>query len=690
MLSGTCCFIEEGKIESVNAKSIKIEGFQHGLIVNFEVVQTFINSQEKEKEIHYIFPNDNKICIYDMTFVVGDEIIKPKLQEKEEAKKIYKEAVNTGHTAAYGSNIENGMTEMKLGNLPSKAECKVILKIAFTANVTSKKEFFIKLPLDVYNTSGSCGCLDFNNTHFSFQIQSLKEISNITSNIINGKFDKASNTYSIMDKIESHDNQMSIIITFETKEDIKNSALIASSNSSNYDSCALFIAPDLPTATNMNSEFIFVIDCSYSMEGKSIKKASECLELFIRSLPPNSYFNIFRFGSSYKKLFNSSIEYTNETAQEATKLAKNLKADLGCTELYKPLKDIFADQNRRGQRQIFIMTDGEIDNVDSVLNLIKENSDKNRCFTIGIGRGCDAGLVEGMANSSGGMSDFVQEGDSISEKVIPQLELSLLPSFNSIEIHLAGENNDTFEMSPYPLYSIKPVGATVVYLRDKKKAKSSFEEGILISGNYDTKTIEIPIEKVEFLQNFNEDKFGCSGGKNIGNSILPLFAFSFLNSLELKSNVSESEIKKAVEISISSGVLCKYTGYVGVSKLERSRRFYSDCSGSLSDYCDYDGFLSDDDDNFMCCKAASPKYDIENESRDNMNKFSRKAFSRDDDDYDEDVERDAAPQRNMKKCSKAFSRDDYEYDEDVETDAAPKRNMKKCKLPSKIWTYQFF
>ena len=57
------------------------------------------------------------------------------------------------------------------------------------------------------------------------------------------------------------------------------------------------------------------------------------------------------------------------------------------------------------------MTDGEVKDVESVLDLISSHSNENCCFTIGIGCGCDAGLAEGMANASSGKSDFVQEGD---------------------------------------------------------------------------------------------------------------------------------------------------------------------------------------------------------------------------------------------------------------------------------------
>lgn len=160
--------------------------------------------------------------------------------------------------------------------------------------------------------------------------------------------------------------------------------------------------------------------------------------------------------------------------------------------------------------------------------------------------------------------------DSINEKVIPQLESSLYPSFMSVEIHFEGEYNDSFEIYPFPLPPINRKGSAVIYLRDKKRCPSVFSKGILISGMYEKETIEIPIEKVE-----NEDE-------KFGNSILSLFAFNYLKAIENKRYLSNEEIQKVVEISISSGVLCKYTGYVGASNL-MIRHMHYDVIGCISD-----------------------------------------------------------------------------------------------------------
>lgn len=96
--------------------------------------------------------------------------------------------------------------------------------------------------------------------------------------------------------------------------------------------------------------------------------------------------------------------------------------------------------------------------------------------------------------------------------------------------------------------------------------KIAYENGILITGNYGTELIEILIDEFYNLINIKEDKYGCSFGKNIGNAILPLFAFSTLQKFERVKNISDNDNAKIIELSIQSGVLCKYTGYVGMTE----------------------------------------------------------------------------------------------------------------------------
>ena len=574
MSFGSCCVLQGNNYLKMKPKAIEILGVQKGLILNFEVKQIFQHSQPQPQEISYIFPDDFKMCIYDLKFAVGDKIIKPELKAKNEALETYKEAISEGKTAIYGANIANGLNEFKLGNLPPKTACKVILKIAFCANQINENSFYVKFPLDVYTPYGSVECLDIKK-NFSLMLHSESDkIKKITSNVVNGVFDENTKTFSISKKIVNKDNENSIIITFETVEQLENSVMIAPNDEdSSYDFCSLLISPNKEIFETQKDEtmlqereFIFVVDCSGSMRGPSIMNAAECLEIIIRSLPQNSFFNVILFGSSYTKLFENSQPYNNETSTKAISKAQNLKADLGGTNIYDPLQDIFSTKPKYGQRQVFILTDGEVENTSQVLNLVEQKANENRCFSIGLGRGCDAGLIEGIARASNGKCDFVQEGDLISEKLIPQLQSSFSQFIHQISIHIEGDTNNSFEVVPFPIPGITLNNIVPLFLRNKKEngKDNSFSKGFLLSGVIGKETVEFPIDNVESLQNIQEDEYGCSRGFNIGKAIMALFAYKQIQNITVQGDLSNEQISKIVDLSISSGILTAYTGYVGM------------------------------------------------------------------------------------------------------------------------------
>jgi hypothetical protein len=76
------------------------------------------------------------------------------------------------------------------------------------------------------------------------------------------------------------------------------------------------------------------------MDGTYIKLAVEALKLFLHSIPLGSKFNIISFGSDYAKLFPTSVEYGEETFAKALFAVKKFSADMGGTELFRPLKDV--------------------------------------------------------------------------------------------------------------------------------------------------------------------------------------------------------------------------------------------------------------------------------------------------------------------------------------------------------------
>ena len=78
----------------------------------------------------------------------------------------------------------------------------------------------------------------------------------------------------------------------------------------------------------------------------------------------------------------------------ATEVVGTFDADLGGTEIFAPLADIFSQPLQKckqtgefRERHVFLLTDGAVSNTADVIDLIKANAETSRVHTFGIGNG---------------------------------------------------------------------------------------------------------------------------------------------------------------------------------------------------------------------------------------------------------------------------------------------------------------
>jgi hypothetical protein len=104
------------------------------------------------------------------------------------------------------------------------------------------------------------------------------------------------------------------------------------------------------------------------MEGKRMKLANEALELFIKSLPVDSKFNVIGFGSKYDWMNETSVKYSQKIADKTIEEVRKFDADLEYTEVYHPLEVIFSNESDpKYPRNVFLLTDGDADDTNKAL-----------------------------------------------------------------------------------------------------------------------------------------------------------------------------------------------------------------------------------------------------------------------------------------------------------------------------------
>jgi hypothetical protein len=491
-------------------------------------------------DMRYVVPNNSKLCLYGTTFRIGDRLITVALQEKGAAKATFVEALDAGRAAILGQNLGDRLVEFALGNVPRGEPCVVEVKCALTAASSGPSATFLKFPLDVCTPSGSVACVaEQLRGEFAFSVRNTapESVLQIRANV-HGKFDSGSGTFTIRRKTEAS----ALIVKTELRAPLASECISAG----RYFALTHFIRR-FAKSDRENNEFVFLIDCSGSTSGWRIAQARECLQIFIRSFPPDSFFNLVRFGSRFQALFPGSVAYDAATSSRALAIAQGLAADFGGTNIYSPLTAVFAAERMGvGLRQVFVITDGEVSDTDRVIALARENARENRCFTIALGSGADAGLVQGIADATGGLAAFIADGPDLTGKVIEQLEASVRPALSDVSVEVAGV--DGIELAPFPLPALSAAVAQTVFGRAPRPLG---DVTVLVSGDAGGEC-------------FDSAVVGRDSG--IVEGVLgALFAYETIKLNENKAGSNSALRDKMIRLSIESGVLCSQTAFVGFS-----------------------------------------------------------------------------------------------------------------------------
>ncbi|EAR93851.2 type A von willebrand factor domain protein (macronuclear) [Tetrahymena thermophila SB210] len=453
-------------------------------ILNINLSQTFISKSINEySQTVYFFPIEEGVCLESFEAKYDQKTIKGIVKDKTEAKKEYHQNKNQGNFVSYAQTQtikDQDYCKILLGNLPPNKHVEITL--VFTQQLSSmlNKYFIANIPLiycedevsaklgknaltlDLFCTgkisyAESRGypvekiMIDDNTARFNLSHALLqKDIDFQLIFSYEGMFDPqvilGSSKIFHQDSVKSailpvsHSAMVSFVPNFneEITKEIDDTIRAAINNGDNIlsDEFQQKLNQELVDHLNSSrSEFIFLLDRSGSMSGQPIDRACQALTLFLKSLPTDSYFNVISFGSSFKLLFPQSEKYNSQSLEKAISNISKYKADLGGTEIYKPLKNVFVQNKIQGyNKQVFLLTDGEVDSPEQVISLIRKNNKFSRVHSIGFGSGADQYLINQSAIAGKGISKIVDLKCDLSEVIINMLSMCITPTFDDFSI----------------------------------------------------------------------------------------------------------------------------------------------------------------------------------------------------------------------------------------------------------------
>ena len=559
--------------EEENKEAVHIAVEVNEIYSKTEVTQNFINVLDKSIELSIIFPINKKINLIKFEVSIDDTTIISKILPKDKAEEKYNDAIASGDVGFISRyNNDCNSYSVNIGNIKPKQQVK--LKSFFIEIVSSKDLSFAfnimeNYPVFYYQTFDKDSINKIINAIITIKTQSkitrlispvlfkLEEKNYIYKINYSEDYKKAEIIYKNYNSDFNYDGQNednnNLSILFRTENINKpllcsqyNPLLDEISYSINYTYISKSLKeipiPEKPDEDNnicytvkyeeniineMPGLFIFLIDQSGSMYGTPIELVKKSLLLFIQSLPKKSYFQLIGFGTVYKKYNEKPVKYTNKNVKIIKDIIKDLNADLGGTNIYEPLKNIYNVEEYSKinlSKNIFLITDGKVSKREDCLELIENNSGKFRIHSIGIGFNFDKIFIERSGKLGKGSSSFVSSLEKINSEVINALNRALRPYLTNIKFEF--ENYE--EEIASNIITCNSIDNSNNFIYQNEVINYSF----ILPGNKELTNLKIKIS-----------------GKDPINFVEDIFCFDNILKLENGEELSKMIVSRALKIN---------------------------------------------------------------------------------------------------------------------------------------------
>ncbi|XP_043083747.1 von Willebrand factor A domain-containing protein 5A-like isoform X5 [Puntigrus tetrazona] len=591
------CGLVTEKNEPVPLKSISVEVLVQDHVSTVSSTLQYVNEEERPLEALFVFPLPADAAVCHFSAKIGEKEIVAEVQDRESARDQYDDAVSSGQQAFLleESAESPDVFRLSVGCLSAGQNAAVTIIYVTELSVQDDHSLHFCLPAVLnprYTPAGSAagivseissGAVPYTLT-LGVHVSSPKPISKLESNCTLGPlvFLRSDHTQATVNLSPGHrfDKDFELFVYYQDTHQpsavVEAGVTTAPPGSLMRDPVVMIsLYPEFPEEVMKSlatrGEFVFVIDRSGSMdcvmhEGEGaqmrIESAKDTLLLLLKSLPMGCYFNIYGFGSDFESFFPKSVEYNQDTVDQALKRVKEMQADMGGTEILQPLKHIYSQPCYPDHpRQLFIFTDGEVSNTKEVLDLVKSHAHSHRCFSFGIGEGASAALITGMAREGSGHAQFITDSDRMQPKVMQSLRFALQPAVLNISVDWTLPDGVTVDTLSPP-FSVLFQGQRALIYAQLKGESSGVSEG--------TVTVKYSLKD---QPGTNQLHFRLKPTEETGLSIHRLAARTLIRSLEQEERSGPADAEgirsRMVELSVQSGVSSVHTAFIAVNKDSR-------------------------------------------------------------------------------------------------------------------------
>ncbi|XP_010177742.1 PREDICTED: von Willebrand factor A domain-containing protein 5A-like [Mesitornis unicolor] len=529
------------------------------------------NKSQISTEVLFVFPLGPHMAVY--SFQVRSEDAKIQAMLQNEAQQLH-EATEDWENLEYlqdQSNYPGEVFACFLGTLSPGRE--VVVTLRYVQELSRKPDgaahFVLPRTLHPYTELYACNCLTSKLPYsllLTASLQSPRGVANVQANfsltpLIYTAQDRSTAQVSLAGSPSSR-HDLELLVYFEEPTAV--SAMVemgdpgAPAGSLLGDPMVLVIlAPSIPEAVpgqRQSGEFFF-LDTTF------LEHAQDSLLFLLKSLPLGCYFNIYCYGSTSAGIYPQSVEYTQDNMTEAMKHIPSTGSSLGDINLLETLRSIYNTTRPCGHtRQLFIFMSGLPPDKEAIAAEVCHHHNSHQCFSFCFSED-SAALATALARETGGEATYISCDSSMMVMVIKCLKQALKPAAEGVslswalphglEVEVLGGTPQSIFQSQYRLLYAQIHGQAQDTMVDKGAMTLQYS----LDGHDVTHTIEFPL---------------CpQGDGRLAGHWLAVKCLLERLLPEAASGSGDETRHRAIEISLTSGIICPFTSYVGVRTSQR-------------------------------------------------------------------------------------------------------------------------
>jgi Ca-activated chloride channel family protein len=471
-----------------------------GLIARATVTQRFHNPTQEWLEGVYVFPLSDKAAVDGLRMIVGERIIEGRIQEREEAKRVYQEARRQGRKASLVEQERPNIFTTSVANIGPDEDVEIVIQYQEDLRYQGGR-FELRFPMvvgpryipassasegsDGSGLAGNTGAVPaaerltppvshpdtwpINPVRIEVALETGVPLTAVTSpsHAIRVERTGASH-YRVALAGGTVAADRDFVLEWQPEATGRpRAALFGEALDGDHYALLMLMPPhgSRQQDARMSRETIFVIDTSGSMHGTSIEQAQSALALALERLRPEDWFNVIQFNSASETLFPRSVRADGERVREAQRYVRGLAAE-GGTEMLPALREALGGANAGGAvRQVIFITDGNVGNEVQLFSYVSQHLGESRLFTVGIGSAPNSHFMRKAAQFGRGTFTHIGNPREVAVKMGELLGKLESPVLTDVRIAWSDPGIESWPERIPDLYQGEPV-VIVARLRD--------------------------------------------------------------------------------------------------------------------------------------------------------------------------------------------------------------------------------